>query len=131
MKSLIKQFINQSLFHLNVFAFIAAVLAVIISACPSNVSADMPTSQFLLVGQGARAEAMGEAVVADCFDQSATFWNPAGMSFAQSPEIGLNSVTVFTGITIDNASIIYPFKKFSFGLRMITLSSVVDNIDSN
>jgi hypothetical protein len=74
---------------------------------------------------------MGEAVVADCFDQSATFWNPAGMSFARCPEIELNSVNLLSGISINNISIVYPFNKFSFGLRMITMSSVMDNVDSN
>jgi len=97
----------------------------------TKVSADMPTSQFLLVGQGARAEAMGEATVADCFDQSATYWNPAGMSFARYPEIGLNSVPLTGNIMVNNISYIYPGKKFSFGLRMITMSSSMDNIDSN
>jgi len=41
----------------------------------------MPTAQFLLIGQGARGEAMGESVVANCFDETATYWNPAAMSY--------------------------------------------------
>jgi hypothetical protein len=113
------------------FTLTLLLAAAVIFTGFSRVSADMPTSQFLMVGQGARAEAMGESVVADCFDQSATFWNPAGMSFARCPEVGLNSMTLVSGITLDNVSIVYPYRKFCFGLRMITMSSIMDNVDSN
>ena len=91
----------------------------------------MPTSQFLLVGQGARAEAMGEAAVADCFDQTATFWNPAGMAFARAQEIGLNSVPLVDNITVNDISYIHPGKKISFGLRAITMYSSIPAYDSD
>ena len=108
----------------------AAALALLLIA-PAKVYADMPTSQFLLVGQGARAEAMGESIVADCFDQTATYWNPAAMSFAAYPEIGLNSVPLVGGIMVNDVGFVYPGKKFSFGFRMITMGSQMDNYDSN
>ena len=97
----------------------------------TTASADMPTSQFLLVGQGARSEAMGEATVADCFDHTATFWNPAGMSFARNPEIGFNSVPLPGSIMVNDVDFIYPGKKLSFGFRVITMASEMDAVDSN
>ena len=106
--------------------FSAAALIILISI---HARADMPTSQFLLVGQGARAEAMGEAVVADCFDETAAYWNPAAMAFARYPEIGFNSETLADGMFADNAGFIYPRSKYSFGFRLITLNSQIDNYD--
>ncbi len=53
------------------------------------------------------------------------------MSFAHNPEIGLNSVPLVGNIMVNNLSLIYPGKKFSFGLRVITMSSAMDNVDSN
>ncbi len=36
-------------------------------------------AQFLKIGAGARAEALGQAYVAISNDASALFWNPAGL----------------------------------------------------
>jgi hypothetical protein len=42
--------------------------------------AGISTSQFLKIGVGGRASAMGEAFVAVANDASALYWNPAGMT---------------------------------------------------
>jgi hypothetical protein len=42
--------------------------------------------QFLKIGVGARAVAMGEAFVAVANDASALYWNPAGMAQCQRPQ---------------------------------------------
>ena len=113
------------------FSYILEVLLLMMLIGQSKVAAEMPTSQFLLVGQGARAEAMGEAIVADCYDQSATYWNPAGMSYARYTEIGFNTVPLVGNIMVNSLSFVYPGKKYSFGLRVITMASAMDNIDWN
>lgn len=110
---------------------VAAAASILSGVMSIEAGAEMPTSQFLLVGEGARAEAMGESVVADCGDATATYWNPAAMSFARNPEIGLNSVTLSYNLIANNASFVLPGRKFSFGFRLITLNSTIDNYDTN
>lgn len=47
---------------------------------------------FLLIAPGSRAEGMGEAQVAAANDVYATYWNPAGLGFLKSNEIGIMHV---------------------------------------
>ena len=42
--------------------------------------AGISTAQFLKIGVGSRATAMGESFVAIANDASALYWNPAGLS---------------------------------------------------
>ncbi|MDD3807521.1 MAG: PorV/PorQ family protein [Candidatus Marinimicrobia bacterium] len=44
---------------------------------------------FLLIAPGARAEAMGEAQVANTKDAYSSYWNPAGLAFMDINEVGL------------------------------------------
>ena len=96
-----------------------------------KAGADMPTGQFLLIGQGARAEAMGESVVANCMDETATYWNPAAMSYAPNPVVGFNSYSSADNINSSNIAFVIPFKRFSFGVRLLTMNSSIDNYDAN
>ncbi|MCB9250237.1 MAG: UPF0164 family protein [Ignavibacteriales bacterium] len=45
------------------------------------------TAQFLKIGVGGRASAMGDAFVAVANDVSALYWNPAGLAQAVDDEI--------------------------------------------
>ena len=107
----------------------ALALSIIVASVKAD--ADMPTAQFLLIGQGARAEAMGESVVANCFDETATYWNPAAMSYVPNPILGITGTNVTTGMNGSYMAFVLPSKKFSFGIRSLTMSSTVDNYDSN
>ncbi len=49
--------------------------------------AGISTMQFLKIGVGGRATAMGDAFIAIADDASALYWNPAGLSFAKQNEV--------------------------------------------
>jgi hypothetical protein len=72
-------------------ARIPGVAAVaIIALSPGDVraaDAGDTGAQFLKLGVGARADAMGEAYVAVAQDPTATYWNPAGIATVPGPEI--------------------------------------------
>jgi hypothetical protein len=53
---------------------------------------------FLSVGQGARANSMGEAFAAVADDTSAIFWNPAGLTQLRSDEISTSYADRFDGL---------------------------------
>jgi len=63
---------------------IASFLAVSFS-----YGAGTSSAQFLKLGAGARAAAMGEAFTAVADDVTAAYWNPAGLTQIKSPEISL------------------------------------------
>ncbi len=49
--------------------------------------AGISTAQFLKIGVGARASAMGDAFIAVADDASALYWNPAGLVFSKRNEV--------------------------------------------
>ena len=49
--------------------------------------AGISTAQFLKIGVGGRASAMGDAFVAVANDVSALYWNPAGLTQFQDNQI--------------------------------------------
>ena len=106
------------------------VLTVIFLLALKKAGADMPTAQFLLIGQGARAEAMGQSVVANCFDETATYWNPAAMSFVSAPVAGLSGTNISENLTSSYAAFVYPYKKYGFGFRYLSMNSNIDNYDA-
>jgi hypothetical protein len=58
----------------------AAIACIILLATPAAVSADKYAGEFMALGGGARAMAMGGAFVAIAGDATAAFWNPAGLA---------------------------------------------------
>jgi TolB-like protein len=112
---------------------IAGFIAVVLSLCLwDKAGADMPTAQFLLIGQGARAEAMGQSVVANCFDETATYWNPAAMSFVPNPILGFSSADLGAdNINSSYVAFVYPYKKFGFGFRYLAMNSTIDNYNAS
>ncbi|MEA1986233.1 MAG: PorV/PorQ family protein [Candidatus Marinimicrobia bacterium] len=57
---------------------------------------------FLLIAPGSRAEAMGEAQVANSQDAYSSYWNPAGMAFMPKSEIGLMHANWLKNLGIDD-----------------------------
>ncbi len=64
--------INRTLQSILVFSLFLYVNA--------DLNAQKYSNEFLSIGVGAKAQAMGNAVVADVDDVTAGFWNPAGLS---------------------------------------------------
>ena len=59
------------------------VVVFLVCVTAGNLFAQAPkySNEFLAVGVGARALAMGGAQVATVSDATATFWNPAGLAY--------------------------------------------------
>ncbi len=74
-------------------------------------------AQFLKIGIGARAAAMGESQVADVTDASAIFWNPAGMARIKGNQLMLVRTNWIAGIKYDFAGLVVPMQTIgTFGL---------------
>jgi long-subunit fatty acid transport protein len=65
--------------------FVGALLALSVSARAAG--AGTSSAQFLKLGAGARAAAMGDAFAAVADDATATYWNPAGIAQIENPEV--------------------------------------------
>ncbi|MCF6268148.1 MAG: PorV/PorQ family protein [Melioribacteraceae bacterium] len=61
--------------------------------------AGISTLQFLKIGIGGRATAMGDAFIAVADDASALYWNPAGLAFAKQNEVMFSHNSWFAGIS--------------------------------
>lgn len=64
-------------------------------------AATVANRDFLSVGQGARANAMGEAYSAVADDPSAIYWNPAGLTQLSSDEISASFADRFDGLATE------------------------------
>lgn len=78
-----------------VFAIIALLLA------GNSEAATVANRDFLSVGQGARANAMGEAFSAVADDPSAIFWNAAGMTQLDSDQVSASFADRFDGLATE------------------------------
>ncbi len=65
-------------------------------------------AQFLKIGVGSRATAMGEAYVAMSRDASGLYWNPAGIARAQGPEIMFQRNNWIADVAINYMGVIFP-----------------------
>ncbi len=63
------------------------------------------TLQFLKIGMGARAAALGEAGIANMQDVNAVFWNPAAITGVRSLEAAFNYTRWFADLNIMSAAI--------------------------
>ena len=84
--------------------------------------------EFLAVGVGGRASAMGGAQSAAVRDVTAGYWNPAGLAFIDYPQIALMHEEHFGNlINYNYASVAIPYgKEMRFGVSLIRLG--VDGI---
>lgn len=74
-------------------------------------------AQFLKIGVGARATAMGESFVAEANDASTVYWNPAGLAHLSRNELLLVRTNWIAGMTYDFATVTIPLQQVgTFGL---------------
>jgi hypothetical protein len=89
------------------------------------------SNEFLSIGVGARAQGMGNAVVASVADVTAGVWNPAGLALRETfdgVEVGAMHTEWFAGIgKFDYLGLILPF---SNDQRRIGLSAIRFGIDN-
>lgn len=79
-------------------------------------------AQFLKIGVGARATAMGESFVAVSNDASSIFWNPAGIASIKRNEVLLTHTNWIADMSYDFAGIAIPSEMGTFALFAIALN---------
>ncbi|KPK89559.1 hypothetical protein AMJ80_09630, partial [bacterium SM23_31] len=98
--------------------------------------------EFLEIGVGARAQALGAAFTAIADDGTAAYWNPAGIGQLPCPQISLMHAEQFGGeVNYDFASIAIPYRqKTTFGFSIIRLgidgipdtrNALIDTVEAN
>jgi long-subunit fatty acid transport protein len=80
------------------------------------------TAQFLKLGAGARATALGDAFVGIADDATAVYWNPAGLNQIEKKSVSVMHAIWFEEIFYDWASYIQPTKIGTFGVGVQYLS---------
>ncbi len=80
------------------------------------------TAQFLKIGVGARATAVGDAFVAVANDASALYWNPAGISQFTTNEILFSHTNWFVDIRHQFLGVVYHMSEYdAVGLSVTAL----------
>lgn len=86
---------------------IALLLAFSAAATAQFNKAGRTTFQFLKIGVGGRAAAMGEATIANTQDINSVYWNPAGLTGIQNLEAGVNYTKWIADLSVTSAAVGY------------------------
>lgn len=84
-------------------------------------------AEFLKIGAGARASAMGDAFVGLADDINAVYYNPSGLGFISRPEIVAMHTEWIEQINYDYGAFAYPTDAGAFAISATTLR--VDSIE--
>jgi long-subunit fatty acid transport protein len=85
--------------------------------------AGISTAQFLKIGVGGRAAALGETFVAISDDASALYWNPAGLAQFKSNQVIFSHNIWLVDINHDFLGAVYHLdSENTFGISLISLS---------
>jgi len=88
---------------------LAVLVAVIVAVLPAaSLAQGTSGAQFLGVGIGARAAAMGGAYTSVADDGTALHWNPAGLARVDGHRLTLSHVSWLQGVTYNSASYAAP-----------------------
>ena len=105
----------------------------------SILHADKYAGEFLNIGVGVKARALGNAFVALADDPTATYWNPAGIYYCNNLSFNIMHSEEYAGnLKYDAISAVYPLddaKKFGFlitrtGISGIPLTELEDPNDT-
>jgi Type IX secretion system protein PorV len=93
------------------------------SYCGDFSKVGTAAAQFLKIGAGARASAMGESFAAVANDVTALYWNPAGAANLQAISLNASHTQWFADITHNYAGIVVPLGDAGvLGLSATTLN---------
>lgn len=95
-------------------ALLAAVLVTLSAAARpalagTNAAAGTSGAQFLKIGAGSRAGAMGDAYSAIGDDVYSLYYNPAAATLIREPQLGAAHTAYFQGANYEVAAFAYPF----------------------
>ena len=89
-------------------------LLLLLLAAPAvarSTTAGTSGAQFLKLGAGARAGAMGDAFTAIADDAFAAYYNPAGLARLARPELGGAHSALFQGVSYQSLALAVPFAR--------------------
>ncbi len=114
------------------------ILLVIFVALFGKVSlaasdAGRTAADFLLIGLGAKASAMGNAYTAVSNDALASYWNPAGLAEIEGGEVALGHFSWLQDITLEHGSVAYQVsEKATLGFSVTYLNyGDIEGYDDN
>ncbi len=120
-------------FHLMINKTLLTLLIVLLS---SQIFAQAPkySNEFLSIGLGARAQAMGGAQVGIVDDVTAAYWNPAGLVEKKGDlQIGLQHAELFAGISkYDYAGLAAPIdatRTIGVSIIRFAVDDIIDSTD--
>lgn len=88
----------------------------------SKNDAGTTTAQFLKLGAGARATALGGAFVGISDDATAVYWNPAGLNQIENKSVSVMHALWFEEISYDWVSYVHPTDIGTFGVGIQYIS---------
>ena len=98
----------------------------------SKEKAGTTSGQFLKLGAGARAVAMGEAFTGISDDATTIYWNPSGINSMTNKELSVMYAMWFEGISYNNLFYVHPMEIGNFGLGVQYLSyGSLEGLDAN
>ncbi len=113
------------MFRLQFIFYIAIII--LMAGKPATAGAKY-AGEFIAIGVGGRALGMGGAYSAIANDVTAGYWNPAGLTQLEYPQLSLMHDERFAGlVNYDYAAVALPYGRLAtFGISLIRLG--VDNI---
>jgi hypothetical protein len=99
---------------------------VVIALCNTSRAVVGESSfEFMLIGVGARASAMGEAFTAVSGDVDAPFFNPASAAKMNGTEFSFSHISYLQDVSIEQFSLLTRSSNFRYGLS-VNIGSVAD-----
>jgi len=109
--------------RIGISLLVASVIALANAPIQAVNKAGTTAAQFLKIGVGARAVSLGEAFVALANDASALYWNPAGISRLEGPELLLVHTQWLANTYYNFAGFVLPLGEFgTVGATFCTLN---------
>src|ERR1041384_41659 len=104
---------------------VSLALITLLSSGILNASSKVGTSgaQFLKIGAGARPTAMGDSFVGVADDINAIYFNPAGLSLLDRPELTAMHTQYFEGFKYEFGAFAAPTTVGTFGFSAATLEA--------
>jgi len=87
------------------------------------------SGDFLKIGAGAKAVAMGEAFIAIADDPSALYWNPAGIASADTRAILFSHTSWLTDVSVEYLAAIAPMPRLAGGVVGMQVTGLSTELD--